>query len=136
MSLSLCTHGYLEQGNCSVGDTAFLGSSAASKGGTVQISGDKGSSVVEFAGCLVVNSSAGMGFDDDPQGDGGAFSVGTGVTLILANSTVWGGTAGNKVSLASSGVPMSSEALFCAERRGQGDPVPRASLSDSHVEGW
>ena len=46
------------------------------------IEGDETSRIV-LNGCAVTNCSAGYPFEDDPQGDGGGFSVASGTTLIL-----------------------------------------------------
>lgn len=79
-------------------DTIFVNSSVANKGGSVVISKEsENSNVVEFHGCIVDNSSSGLLLDDDAQGDGGAFSVGSGVTLLLSNCTLKNNFSGDKV---------------------------------------
>lgn len=52
---------------------------------------------VEFHGCVVDNSTTGLDIEDDPQGEGGAFSVGTGTVLVLANSVLRHNYCGKKV---------------------------------------
>lgn len=61
--------------------------------------GEELSSEVEFHRCTVDRSSTGLATKDDPQGEGGAFSVGDGVTLLLSNCTLKNNYCGKKVML-------------------------------------
>ena len=80
------------------GRTVFVNSHVGHKGGSVSLSGGSNPWNVEFLGCSVEGSTAGLGdFKDDPQGEGGAFSVGEGVTLLLADCTLKGNSCGKKV---------------------------------------
>lgn len=99
ISFSRCIYGFQNVGSCSVNTSTFMDNGAAAKGGAIQISGDTGASFVEFNRCLVSNNSAGTNIEDDPQGDGGAFSVGTGVSLLLEECVVQTSYAGNKVGI-------------------------------------
>ena len=79
-------------------DTTFLNSRVAKKGGAVAISkGDEPSSVVNFHRCTIDNSVTGDAVEDDIQGEGGAFSVGDGVTLLLSSCTLTNNYSGKKV---------------------------------------
>lgn len=78
-------------------DTVFRNSRVAKKGGAVAIGSGDGRSEVEFHRCTVDNSSTGEAIKDDPQGEGGAFSVGGGVTLLMADSVVTRSYCGKKV---------------------------------------
>lgn len=54
---------------------------------------------MEFHGCTVDNSTTGEAIEDDPQGEGGAFSVATGTTLVLADCVLRNNYCGKKVRL-------------------------------------
>lgn len=56
-----------------------------------------GPSFLEFHRCTVVNGTTGKFYEDDPQGEGGAFVVGYGSTLVLDDSLVINSYAGKKV---------------------------------------
>eukprot|EP00904_Undaria_pinnatifida_P010819 jgi/Undpi1/6868/HiC_scaffold_21.g09344.m1 len=97
LALSGCDRSFDGLPACDVNDTIFVNSSVANKGGSVVISKESESSnVVKFHGCTVDNSSSGLLLDDDGQGDGGAFSVGSGVTLLLSNCTLKNNFSGDK----------------------------------------
>lgn len=78
-------------------DTVFVNSRAAKKGGAVAIAGGDERSSVDFHRCTFDNSSTGLEIKDDPQGEGGTFSVGGGVTLLLSGCTVKDSYCGKKV---------------------------------------
>lgn len=78
-------------------DTAFANGHAGNKGGAVSLSGGDDSWTVEFHRCSVENSDVGFAFKDDQQGEGGAFSVGERVTLLLSDCLVKNNSCGNKV---------------------------------------
>ena len=81
-------------------DTVFMNGYAGNKGGAVSISDDDDDTWdLEFHRCWMENSSAGFGFEDNPQGEGGAFAVGEGVTLILSDCLFKGISCGKKVRL-------------------------------------
>lgn len=84
---------------CDVNDTMFVDSHVARKGGAVAISnGDELSSRVDFYRCIFHNSTAGTELiEDDAQGEGGVFSVGDGVTLLLSHCTLTNNSCGKKV---------------------------------------
>lgn len=79
-------------------DTTFRNNRVAKKGGAVAIGSGDGRSDVEFHRCTVDNSSTGKDIKDDPQGEGGGFSVGGGVTLLLSDCVVKNNHCGKKVA--------------------------------------
>ena len=83
---------------CSVSDTTFIGNNAAQKGGAVAVSSGKISpTTIEFHRCLIINSTTGKYIEDDPQGEGGAFSLSEGLHLVLEDCVVANSTCGKKV---------------------------------------
>jgi len=54
-------------------------------------------SLVEFHRCSAQSNNAGEGFKDDPQGHAGAFAVGGGTTIVLADCLVEDNFAGDRV---------------------------------------
>lgn len=82
----------------------FANGYAGRKGGAVSLSSGDDPSTVAFHRCSVGNSSAGSKFEDDPQGEGGAFSVGDGVTLLLSDCILKGNASGKKVRFICTGV--------------------------------
>lgn len=96
MSISECHQSFDGLAACGVNDTAFVNSRVAKKGGAVALGSGDGLNV-EFHRCTVDNSSTGQAFDDDPQGEGGAFSVGKGLTFLLSNCTLKNNYCGKKV---------------------------------------
>ena len=54
-------------------------------------------SQVEFHRCSVDNNTAGEGFQDDPQGEGGAFALGGGTTIVISECLVVNNYAGDRV---------------------------------------
>ena len=97
LSFEACHRSFDGLAACGVNDTAIRNSRVAKKGGAVAIGSGDGRSNVEFHRCTVDNSSTGEAIKDDPQGEGGAFSVGGGVTLLLADSVVKRSYCGKKV---------------------------------------
>lgn len=92
-----CAGSFDGEAPCQVNDTAFANGYAGSKGGSVSLSGGADSYTVDFHRCSVENSSVGFAFKDDPQGEGGGFSVGERVTLLLSDCVVKGNSCGKKV---------------------------------------
>lgn len=75
----------------------FANSRVAKKGGAVAMGIGSGQSDVAFHRCTVDNSTTGLALKDDPQGEGGAFSVGGGVTLLLSDCILTNNYCGKKV---------------------------------------
>eukprot|EP00904_Undaria_pinnatifida_P010820 jgi/Undpi1/6869/HiC_scaffold_21.g09345.m1 len=98
LAFTACDRSFNSLRACDVNDTVFVNSRVAKKGGAVAISnGEELSSEVEFNRCTVDNSSTGgLAMMDDPQGEGGAFVVGDGVTLLLSNCTLKNNYCGKK----------------------------------------
>lgn len=85
-------------GACGVNDSLFAHGFVAKKGGSVALAdGTTGPSYVEFHRCKFHNSTAGIDIEDDPQGEGGVFSVGSGTTLVVVDSMITEAYAGKKV---------------------------------------
>ncbi|CAM9320502.1 unnamed protein product, partial [Sphacelaria rigidula] len=85
-------------------NSTFVLNHAAHAGGTAHVRNADDPSYVEFHDCVIVNSTAGEINVKDDQGEGGAFSVGEGSTLVLMNTTVRGCSAakqGGAIRLAS-----------------------------------
>lgn len=100
MVIAACVGGFDNVKACTVNGSHFANGHVAKKGGSVQVSdGFLGSSYVEFHSCEFLNASAGILIEDDPQGEGGTFSVGGGATLVLVDTVVTDSYAGKKVSL-------------------------------------
>ena len=99
LSLAECERSFDGTAACRVNDTVFMKGYAGNKGGAVSLSGGDDAWDLEFHRCWMESSSAGFGFEDDPQGEGGAFAVGEGVTLILSDCLLKGISSGNKVRL-------------------------------------
>lgn len=97
LSFAECDRSVEGKAPCGVNDTVFVNGRTGAKGGSVSLSGSEDPSTVEFHRCSVENSSAGFDFKDDPQGEGGAFSVGEGVTLVLSDCLVEECSCGKKV---------------------------------------
>lgn len=98
LALSACTTGFDNMKGCTIHGSTFINSHTARKGGSVQVSnGVMGASYVEFNGCSFLNASAGSYIEDDPQGEGGVFSVGSGNTLVVVDTVVADAYAGKKV---------------------------------------
>lgn len=81
-------------------DTAFSRNAVAKKGGAVVIAGEDDPSKVEFHRCVISDNTAGNGdLLDDPQGEGGAITVGPMCSLLLADCLVERNRAGKKVQV-------------------------------------
>lgn len=78
-------------------DTIIAENNVGRKGGAVAIGTGDAPSHIEFHRCLVANSTTGLYIEDDPQGEGGAFAVGRGITLVLSDCVLTGNYCGNKV---------------------------------------
>lgn len=63
----------------------------------MSLSGGDDAWEIDFHRCTVNSSSAGYGIEDDPQGEGGAFSVGEKITLLLADCIFESNSCGKKV---------------------------------------
>ena len=99
LSLAECEGSFDGTAACVVNDTVFMKGYAGHTGGAVSLSGGDHSWDVEFHRCWVENSSAGFVYEDEPQGEGGAFAVGEGVTLLLTDCLLKGISCRNKVRL-------------------------------------
>ena len=99
LSFAGCQGSFDGEAACGVNDTIFVNSRVGNKGGSVSLSGGNDPWNVAFHKCTVENSTAGLDFKDDPQGEGGAFSVGEGVTLLVADCTFKGSSCGKKVCI-------------------------------------
>ena len=99
LSLTNCVLSFDGLASCGANDTVFANSHAGRKGGTASIITDTGPSQVEFHRCTVINSTTGAEIEDDPQGDGGAFAVNQGVTLVLSDCVLHNNHCGNKVKI-------------------------------------
>ena len=97
LSFTTCALSFDGQSSCEVTDTIIANSHVGRKGGAVAIGSGNAPSHVEFHRCTVANSTTGRQIEDDPQGEGGAFSVGRGITLVLSDCTLKGNYCGNKV---------------------------------------
>lgn len=82
---------------CGVNASTFMLNYAANAGGTVHVGNVDGPSYAEFNDCVVANSTAGELDVEVDEGEGGAFSVDQGSTLVLVNTTVRGCAAARKV---------------------------------------
>lgn len=99
LALTSCASNFDNTGSCAVVDSTFTNGFVARKGGSTTISeGSSGPSYVEFLRCKFLNATAGFYDDDEPQGEGGALSVGDRSTLVVVDSVVKGAHAGKKVS--------------------------------------
>lgn len=97
MVLTKCSHSFDSQAACGANDTLFVNGHAGRRGGAVTIEDESHPSRVEFHRCTVDSSSAGSATNDDSPGDGGAFSVVKGSTLVLADCVVKNSTSGTNV---------------------------------------
>lgn len=96
LSLTGCTLSFDGLSACGANDTAFINNHAGRKGGALAVGGSQ-PSYMEFHGCTFDNSSVGEAIEDDPQGEGGALSMGTGTTLVLSECAVTNSYCGKKV---------------------------------------
>lgn len=98
LSFTVCSLSFDGLSACGANDTILVNNNVARKGGAVVIgSGDGGASRVELHRCTVDNSTTGSAIEDDPQGEGGAFSVAQGTTLVLDDCLLINNCAGKKV---------------------------------------
>ncbi|CAM9163211.1 unnamed protein product, partial [Laminaria digitata] len=97
LAVSACDTSFDGLAACSVNDTMFVNSRVAKKGGAVALGGEEKQWRVEFHRCTVDNSSTGLAIKDDHQGEGGAFVVGAGVTLLLSDCVLTNNYCGKKV---------------------------------------
>jgi len=98
ISFTECTHSFDNQSSCGVNDTILIYNAVANKGAAVAVGSGDAPSYIEFHRCVVDNSTTGWPFEDDPQGEGGAFSLGSGTTLVLEDCLITNNYAGKKVS--------------------------------------
>lgn len=98
ISIDGCTRSFDELAACGVNDTTFLNNRVARKGGAVAIASGSAKSYVEFQRCTVDSSTTGYKIEDDPQGEGGAFAMGTMSTLLLVGCTISKNYCGKKVA--------------------------------------
>lgn len=92
-----CQRDFDGEGPCHVNGSIFTVNHAAKSSGTVQVGNSNGPSYVELYGCAILNGTAGNSSVEGDQGEGGAFGVGTGSTLVLVDTTVRGCSAAKKV---------------------------------------
>ncbi|CAN0008375.1 unnamed protein product, partial [Scytosiphon promiscuus] len=93
LSLTVCTESFDGLSACGANDTVF----AENGGGAVVIGSGKAPSHVELHRCTVLDSTTGWKeIEDDPQGEGGAFSVAQTTTLVLADCLLANNFAGKK----------------------------------------
>lgn len=97
VSFKGCTQSFDGLSTCGANDTFFVNSHVGDKGGAVTIQTWTTPSYIEFTRCTVDNSSAGLAIEDDPQGEGGAFSVVEGATLVLTDCVIRNNHCGSKV---------------------------------------
>lgn len=83
--------------NCEVNDTAFVGNGVARKGGAVSVASGEDMPTLEFNRCTVNGSVTGEEIKDNPQGEGGGFSIGKKCTVILSDSEFHNNYCGKKV---------------------------------------
>lgn len=95
--LKVCNESFDGLSACGATDSVFVNSHVGDKGGSVAIDDEPPFSSIEFHRCTVANSSAGRAIGEDSRGEGGAFVVGKGATLLLANCTISNNNCGNKV---------------------------------------
>ena len=98
ISFTECTHSFDSQSSCGVNDTTFIYNAVAKKGAAVAVGSGDAPSYIEFHRCVVDNSTTGWPFEDDPQGEGGAFSLGKGTTIVIEDCVVKNNYCGKKVS--------------------------------------
>lgn len=99
LSVSTCDVPYHGLGGCSVNETFFVHNHVGRKGGAVVVSTGQFASHVEFHNCTMVNNSAGIYIQDDPQGEGGVFSLARGTRLLLSESVFKDNYSGSKVCI-------------------------------------
>ena len=99
ISFAVCTQSFDGLSACGVNNTAFIYNAAGKKGGAIAVGSGNGNgpSYIEFHRCLIHNSTTGWPFEDDPQGEGGGFSLGAGTTLVLEDCVVTDNYCGKKV---------------------------------------
>ena len=98
ISFTECTYSFDSQSSCGVNDTTFIYNAVAKKGAAVAVGSGDAPSYIEFHRCVVDNSTTGWPFEDDPQGEGGAFSLGKGTTIVIEDCVVKNNYCGKKVS--------------------------------------
>lgn len=92
-----CQRDFYGTGPCVVNDSSFTVNHAAQSSGSVHVGTSDGPSYVELHDCAIQNSTAGNSSVEGDQGEGGAFGVGKGSTLVLVNTTVRECSAAKKV---------------------------------------
>lgn len=97
ISFTVCTLSFDGLAACGANDTIFFNNNVARKGGAVAIASGPPASYVEFHRCTVENSTTGRPVEDDEQGEGGAFVVGSGSTLVLNDCLLVDNFCGKKV---------------------------------------
>ena len=97
LSIATCNAPYHGLGGCSVNETFFAHNHVGRKGGAVVVGTGRSPSHVEFHNCTMVNSTAGMFIQDDPQGEGGVFNLARGTRLLLSDSVFKDNYSGSKV---------------------------------------
>ena len=97
LSIATCTRSFDSLSACDVTDTTFSGNTAAKKGGAVTVGSGTVGTTIEFHRCLIASSTTGKAIEDDPQGEGGAFSLGQGTHLMSEDCIVKNNACGKKV---------------------------------------
>ena len=97
LSFTTCVLSFDGLSSCGVNDTVLAKSHVGEKGGAVAIGAGDAPSRIEFHRCTVANTTTGSHIEDDPQGEGGAFAVGTALTLVLSDCVLTHNYCGSKV---------------------------------------
>lgn len=105
IAFTVCSGSFDGLAECGVNDTIFFNNNVARKGGAVVIGSGPPTSYVEFQRCTVDNSTTGKLIEDDPQGEGGAFAVGQGSTVVLKDSLLVNNVCGKKVCISGTRTP-------------------------------
>ena len=101
LSFTTCVLSFDGLSSCGVNDTVLAKSHVGEKGGAVAIGAGDAPSRIEFHRCTVANTTTGSHIEDDPQGEGGGFSLAKGVTLLLSHCVLKDNSSGNKVNFGS-----------------------------------
>eukprot|EP00752_Nemacystus_decipiens_P007772 g6941.t1 len=81
---------------CGVDYTVFVDNHTAQKGGAVMVWSKSAPSQVELRRCTFENSTTGEAIKDDPQGEGGAVTVGASTTMVVTESLFMRNVCGKK----------------------------------------
>lgn len=95
ISFTDCNRSFDSQFSCSVNDMTFIYNTFAKKGRAVSVSSS--SSYIESHRCVVDNTTTGWPFEDDRQGEGSAFSLESGITVVMEDCVLKNNYCGRKV---------------------------------------